>query len=160
MAKGFITLLLAAPLLAGGLQGPVKVVDKDGKVRDSLKDAIAILEPLGRRVEAPKRPLLRIRTITDYLGTGGTSNAIQRGGGNPDLSPETSRTWTFGGEWRPSNLKGLNVGLTYFNVRYEGVIDTPGAAVLNAVTANSEAIYGSYLTRRPSTVTPGASDAA
>ena len=105
-------------------------------------------------------PLLRIRTVTDYLGAGGTSNAIQRGGGNPDLAPETSRTWTFGGEWRPSNLKGLNVGLTYFNVRYEGVIDTPGSAVLNAVTAGSEAIYGAFLTRRPSTVTPGASDTA
>ena len=71
MAKGFITLLLAAPLLAGGLQGPVKVVDKEGKVRDSLKDAIAILEPLGRRVEAPKRPLLRIRTTApaDHFDT-------------------------------------------------------------------------------------------
>ncbi|MEO6341354.1 MAG: TonB-dependent receptor [Caulobacteraceae bacterium] len=105
-------------------------------------------------------PLLRIRTITDYLGPGGTSNAVQRGGGNPELAPETSRTWTFGGEWRPSNIKGLNVGLTYFNIRYQGVIDTPGAAVLNAVTASSESIYGAFITRRPSTVTPGASDAA
>lgn len=57
-----MALMLAAPLLAGGLQGPVKVVDKDGKARSSLKDAIAILEPLNRRVEAQKRPTLRIRT--------------------------------------------------------------------------------------------------
>ncbi|HXC16431.1 MAG TPA: hypothetical protein VNV60_03215 [Holophagaceae bacterium] len=62
MANGFIALLLSAPLLAGGLQGPVKVVDRDGKIRDSLKDAIAILEPVGHRAEAPKRPMLRIRT--------------------------------------------------------------------------------------------------
>ena len=62
MVKGITALLFAAPLLAGGLQGPVKVVDRDGKVRDSLKDTIAILEPVGRRAEAPKRPLLRIRT--------------------------------------------------------------------------------------------------
>ena len=62
MVKRIITLLLSAPLLAGGLQGPVKVVDKDGRVRDTLKDTIAILEPVGRRVEAPKRPMLRVRT--------------------------------------------------------------------------------------------------
>lgn len=54
--------LLAFPLLAGGLQGPVKVVDRDGKTRETLKDAIAILEPLGRKADLPKRPLLRIRT--------------------------------------------------------------------------------------------------
>ena len=62
MLKRMLISCAAAPLLAGGLQGPVKVVDKDGKVRDTLKDAIAILEPLGRRVEAEKRPTLRIKT--------------------------------------------------------------------------------------------------
>jgi iron complex outermembrane receptor protein len=105
-------------------------------------------------------PLLRIRTITDYLGAGGVANAIQRGGGNPELEPETSRTWTIGADWKPNGVKGLSLSLTYFNVRYVGVIDTPGAAVLNAITANSEAIYRDFLIRRPSTVTPGASDAA
>ncbi len=62
MLNRFAALGLAAPLLAGSLQGPVKVVDKDGKARPSLKDAIAILEPLNHRVEARKRPALRIRT--------------------------------------------------------------------------------------------------
>jgi plastocyanin len=62
MAKALAALFLAAPLLAGGLQGPVKVVDKDGRARDTLKDTIAILEPLGRRTQTPKRPALRIRT--------------------------------------------------------------------------------------------------
>ena len=62
MARGWMALMLAAPLLAGGLQGSVKVVDKDGRVRETLRDAVAILEPLGRRVEAPKRSALRIRT--------------------------------------------------------------------------------------------------
>lgn len=62
MLRRTLAALLAAPLLAGGLQGPVKVVDRDGHVRDTLKDAIAILEPAGRRVEAPKRGMIRIRT--------------------------------------------------------------------------------------------------
>lgn len=58
----FAAFLIALPVLAGGLQGPVKILDKDGKARESLRDAIAILEPLGRRADPPKRPLLRIRT--------------------------------------------------------------------------------------------------
>ena len=62
MAKGVLVALLAAPLLAGGLQGPVKVVDKDGKPRENLRDAIAILEPIGRHMEPEKRPTLRIKT--------------------------------------------------------------------------------------------------
>ena len=50
-------------LVAGSLQGPVRVVDKDGKPRDTLKDTIAILEFAGP-VKPPveKRPLLRLRT--------------------------------------------------------------------------------------------------
>ncbi len=62
MANRLAALLLAAPLFAGGLQGPVKVVDKDGHTRDTLKDTMAILEPIGRRVAAPKRGMLHIRT--------------------------------------------------------------------------------------------------
>lgn len=49
--------------LAGGLQGPVKVLDKDGKARASLKDTIAILEFLGpQRPIVEKRSLLKLRT--------------------------------------------------------------------------------------------------
>lgn len=55
-------LLSCAALAAGGLQGPVKILDKDGKARPTLRDAVAILEPLGRRAEPGRRPLLRIRT--------------------------------------------------------------------------------------------------
>jgi plastocyanin len=54
--------LLAPALVAGSLQGPVKIVDKDGKTRDSLRDCIAILEPLGPKPALDKHPL-RIRTV-------------------------------------------------------------------------------------------------
>ncbi|HJU84375.1 MAG TPA: hypothetical protein VJ600_09195, partial [Holophagaceae bacterium] len=54
--------LLAAPLLAGALQGPVRIVDKDGKARENLRDCIAILEPLGPRPRLDKHPV-RIRTV-------------------------------------------------------------------------------------------------
>ena len=110
--------------------------------------------------DANNAPLLRIRSIADYLPVSGTAFAIQQGGGNPGLSPEDSKTITMGLDWQPSELDGFRLSANYFSVKYSGVIDTPGAAVLNRVTANAEAIYGDYITRRPSTVTPGADDTA
>ncbi len=57
-------MVLAAPLLAGGLSGPVKLLDKNGKPRETLRDVIAILEPLAApKPILEKRPLLRIRTM-------------------------------------------------------------------------------------------------
>ena len=55
---------LAAPLMAGGLSGPVQLLDKNGKPRETLKDVIAILEPVNApKPTIEKRPMLRIRTV-------------------------------------------------------------------------------------------------
>jgi hypothetical protein len=56
--------LLAVPLLGGGLQGQVRIHEKNGRLRDSLKDCVAILEPLDVALPpaAPSRPLT-IRTV-------------------------------------------------------------------------------------------------
>jgi hypothetical protein len=51
----------AVPVLAGGLHGSVRLLEKDGRARENLKDCIAILEP-AQKGKAPPRPLLRIRT--------------------------------------------------------------------------------------------------
>ncbi len=64
MLSKLVAIALTTPLLAGGLSGPVKLMDKNGKARESLKDVIAILEPLAApRPALGKRPLLRIRTV-------------------------------------------------------------------------------------------------
>ncbi|WP_306599424.1 hypothetical protein [Geothrix sp. 21YS21S-2] len=57
-------LAAAGPVLAAGsLQGPVRILDRDGRPRPTLKDCVAILEPLDAAVRAPgpSRPLV-IRT--------------------------------------------------------------------------------------------------
>ncbi|MBI4913778.1 MAG: hypothetical protein HY823_13670 [Acidobacteria bacterium] len=54
-------LLLGWAAWAGSLQGPVRLLEKDGRPREGLRDVIAILEP-ARKAPAPARPLLRIRT--------------------------------------------------------------------------------------------------
>lgn len=65
MPKPLLPLLaLAMTLQAGSLQGPVRLVEKDGRAREGLKDCIAILEPTGGpRPRAAVRPPLRIRTV-------------------------------------------------------------------------------------------------
>ncbi|MEO6380399.1 MAG: TonB-dependent receptor, partial [Caulobacteraceae bacterium] len=102
-----------------------------------------------------------LRALTNYADYRfGTVTAVQQGGGNSDLRPETSTTITIGADYKPSSLPGLRVNLTYFNLKYSDIIDQPGAAVLSSLTAAQESIYAQYITRRPSRITPGASDAA
>ncbi|HEY3400941.1 MAG TPA: hypothetical protein VGK03_09950 [Geothrix sp.] len=64
LAHGLSALALTAPLVAGGLQGPVRLRERDGRPRASLKDCVAILEPVDAPVLAvgPSKPL-SIRTV-------------------------------------------------------------------------------------------------
>jgi len=56
--------LLAAPLLAGSLQGPVTILDKGGRPRATLKDCVALLEPLDAPVPIPgPSSAVSIRTV-------------------------------------------------------------------------------------------------
>jgi plastocyanin len=56
--------LLALPLEAGGVQGPVQLRAKDGRPRSSLKDCVALLEPLdaAQPVAGPSKAVV-IRTV-------------------------------------------------------------------------------------------------
>jgi hypothetical protein len=59
-----ILALLGASLVAGGVQGPVQIKEKDGRIRATLTDCVALLEPLGVAlpVPGPSRPVT-IRTV-------------------------------------------------------------------------------------------------
>lgn len=61
---GLLIPTLTLPLFAGGLQGPVQLREKDGRPRASLKDCVAILEPIEASVPTagPSRPV-SIRTV-------------------------------------------------------------------------------------------------
>ncbi|MDH4385528.1 MAG: TonB-dependent receptor [Caulobacter sp.] len=50
------------------------------------------------------------------------------GGGNPDLSPESAKTYTVGFVLTPAFIPGLNVSIDYFNIEVEDLITTYGAA--------------------------------
>ncbi|WP_292097162.1 TonB-dependent receptor [Brevundimonas sp.] len=49
------------------------------------------------------------------------------GGGNPNLNPEESDTYTYGVVWTPSMLPGFNLSIDYFDITVDGLISTIGA---------------------------------
>jgi iron complex outermembrane receptor protein len=58
---------------------------------------------------------------------GGVALVLQ--GNNPDIRPETSRTWTFGAEVEPAFVRGLTVSLNYYAIRFSNRIVFPAPAL-------------------------------
>jgi iron complex outermembrane recepter protein len=50
-------------------------------------------------------------------------------GGNPNLRPEISDTWTGGIVWQPTFVPGLNVSLDYYDIKVESFISRIGATL-------------------------------
>ncbi|MBI1198531.1 MAG: TonB-dependent receptor [Phenylobacterium sp.] len=46
-------------------------------------------------------------------------------GGNPDLDPETAKSWTFGFEAHPAALPGARLSVNWFRTEFDGRIDRP-----------------------------------
>lgn len=68
----------------------------------------------------------------------GQYNFLQ--GGNPDLEPEESDTYTAGVVFTPSFLPGFNLSVDYFDISIEGLISTLGAQnTLNLCYLNGDA---------------------
>jgi outer membrane receptor protein involved in Fe transport len=75
------------------------------------------------------------------------------GGGNPDLRPETAKSWTAGADWSPARWPGLTLGATWFDVRFRDRIDRP--ALVNATNALTDPTLSTFVTR----VSPATSEA-
>src|SRR5690606_38309062 len=50
-------------------------------------------------------------------------------GSDPEIRPETSRTWTAGAEFAPASVPGLSLSVTYYSVRFADRIAMPTARV-------------------------------
>ncbi|NRA29638.1 MAG: TonB-dependent receptor [Parvularculaceae bacterium] len=69
-------------------------------------------------------------------------------GGNPDLDPETSDTFTIGAVITPSFLPGLTVSLDYFDITVEDFIDTvPEELALNNCLNTGDDFFCSLVNR-------------
>lgn len=49
------------------------------------------------------------------------------GGGNPNLNPEESDTYTFGVVWTPTFLPRFNLSVDYYKIEIDGLVSTTGA---------------------------------
>lgn len=147
--KSLSALATGLTLAAGSLQGPVRIEDKDGRPRPSLKDCVAILEPLEApaRTPGPARPLV-IRTVNKQfeprvsLATPGTEASFP----NMDAILHNVFSVTPGnrfdtGHYLPGDaprvkLNGPGLVKLYCNVHHQmnafiWVVETPYAQVLD-----------------------------
>lgn len=115
---------------------------------------ITLRATYGRSFRAPAlreiydRPL-NSPTLLPFAGGRVLSMLLQ--GGNPDLKPETARSWTAGVEWRPSAHPGVMLSATWFRIRFDDRIDRPVQA--NLTNALSDPALTPFVTR----ISPGTS---
>jgi iron complex outermembrane receptor protein len=98
----------------------------------------------------PNIPVASIGTIVDpkrggqgLIGNNGVIDST--GGGNPDLSPERSRSFSFGIILEPSILPGLRLSADYTRIRKSGEIRTLDLQTL----INNEDLFPDRITRAP-----------
>lgn len=75
------------------------------------------------------------------LGAGGGS-AFFVTGGNPDLRPERSTSWTLGAEYSPGALRSMTLGVSYFNIDYTDRVLSP---IANMSAALSDPMYAPFV---------------
>lgn len=83
----------------------------------------------------------------ESMSPDGRSLILSRFGGNPDLEPETSQSFTAGLDYTPSVLPGLSVSLTYFGIEFEERIGRPFSN-FNVPLTQPE-VFAEFITRDP-----------
>ena len=89
----------------------------------------------GTSFRAPELRLVRGRSnavvydisafgVADPFPELGDNVVLFRNGPNPDLQPQESRSYSVGADFQPDFASGLNVSLNYFDIEYEGQIDS------------------------------------
>lgn len=80
------------------------------------------------------------------LGTAPSGVGLVLVGSDPDVEPETSRSWTLGADWQPPARPGLSVSLTYYDIRFDNRIALPVTGVLGVI---GDPALESIVTRSP-----------
>jgi len=90
-------------------------------------------------------PEVYLVTLSDPLSSTGSSQDLVRVGGNPQLRPETAKSWTAGFEWSPQWMEGGEAQLSYFDIRYHDRVQS----LDNYRTALIDPEYAPLVTRDP-----------
>jgi iron complex outermembrane recepter protein len=76
----------------------------------------------------------------------GDINTLIVFGGNPNLTAQTAKTWTFGADWEPITMPGFRASATYYGTDFKNRIATLEGAGFNPFFVFSEAsILGSQI---------------
>ncbi len=79
----------------------------------------------------------------------GQSLVLNRGGNTAGLRPESATIYSFGGDWRPSFIPDLQLGVTYYNVDYKDRIENlPNATLILSNPATYE-LYKDFFIPAP-----------
>lgn len=76
----------------------------------------------------------------------GTSPVLIRTGGNPGLQPETAEEWSFGADYSPPEVNGLQLSATVFDIRYTNRI----SQIENPYEALTDPLSAFFVTSSPS----------
>lgn len=83
----------------------------------------------GKSFRAPNFNELDLTTRTNIIADNpdgaGFTRVLRPAGGNAALTPERAKSWTFGVDFAPSAIAGLNLGLDYYNIKYQDRILAP-----------------------------------
>jgi iron complex outermembrane receptor protein len=109
-----------------------------------LAEGLSVRGTYGTSLRAPSFPelygnsnnLFR-QNYTDPTIGGAQRVGVALSGGNLDLKPEESTTWTVGVDFEPEALPGFRFSATYFDIEYEGQIATY-LSNLNILSLESE----------------------
>jgi outer membrane receptor protein involved in Fe transport len=63
--------------------------------------------------------------------TGADADYLLVEGGNPNLRPQTAKSWTLGFDWAPEFASDLQLSATYYRIDYKRLITTAGSAGLD-----------------------------
>jgi iron complex outermembrane receptor protein len=85
-------------------------------------------------------------SVPNALSATGRSDALWHLGGNPELKPETARTWTVGIDYASKAAEGLRGSVTYFHIAYKDRI----GELADLSNALNNPLDAPFVTRDPS----------
>jgi outer membrane receptor protein involved in Fe transport len=116
-------------------------------------EGLALRGSYGTSFKAPllsylgQAPVYTTNLIRDSL-TGGLADVLFLTGGNEDLGPEESESYSAGFDVRLTALPGLSLSATYFNLKFEDRIATPSTST-GLLTDVNDVLLRPFLTRGP-----------
>jgi iron complex outermembrane receptor protein len=92
-------------------------------------DGVALHASYGKAYAAPNLGLLTSIFGVPQPGSNiagvGTVNVYNMGGGNPNLTPERAKSYSYGVDYQPNYIHGLRFSATYYHVEYSNLVYKP-----------------------------------